>query len=121
MKDDLRRLAIAYRVARSVADSAESRAVAARAALVSAMRGKDSISEDGCRVTHRAARLEPRPDWIEVAISLRDELQIPMVVWIAIVDRCTHERRSQRRISVQLDRVPSKGRTIGVRLKKEGA
>lgn len=100
--DDLRRLAIAYRVARSTADSAEARAAAARAALVSAMCGKEAVRESGCSVTHRPARLEPRTDWTEVAIALRDELKIPMAAWSAIVDRCTHERHSQRRIDVRL-------------------
>jgi len=100
--EDVRTLAIAYRVARAVAVSAEARASAARAALVSAMRGAESVRVEGCAVHYKQARLEPCTDWTEVAIALRDELKIPMAAWSGIVDKCTHERHSQRRIDVRL-------------------
>jgi hypothetical protein len=56
----------------------------------------------GGKVSLAAAKLEAKTDWTEVAIALRDELNIPMAAWSAIVDRCTHERHSQRRIDVRL-------------------
>lgn len=100
--DDIQAKAREYAEARATAKSAEERKQLARDQLHALLGNATLAKWDGGKVSLASAKLEAKTDWAEVAISLRDELGIPMHEWSRIVTNCTHERHSQRRIDVRI-------------------
>lgn len=100
--EDIQAMARTYAEARSAAKEAEEKKQAARDQLHALLGNATLAKWEGGKVSLASAKLEAKTDWAEVAISLRDELAIPMHEWSRIVTNCTHERHSQRRIDVRI-------------------
>lgn len=106
--EEIQRQAREYDHARAVSKEAEERKARARAQLHALLGDATRAEWEGGAVTLSTVGLPmERIDWQKVALELRDAARVSQRDFAALVEGCT-------------DRHPAKGRTINVRLKKEG-